>query len=147
LAPTLNIPDELRKEVHLIEVPLPGEDEIGPLLDFMTNRYFKAPIADEKQRAAMISGLKGLTVNEIQHVLNALFFGKQQFTPALVEQVLTEKEQITKKEGLLEFIYPRFRIDDVGGYGVLKDWLAKRAKAFNRDAEKAGVAIPKGLLM
>ncbi|MEW6730875.1 MAG: AAA family ATPase [Acidobacteriota bacterium] len=147
LSPLLSIPNELRKEVHLIEVPLPADDEIGPLLDFMTNRYFKTLIPDEKLRNSMITGLKGLTINEIQHVLNALFFGKQQFTAALIEQVLLEKEQITKKEGLLEFVFPRFRVEDVGGYNVLKDWLTKRSKIFNRDAEKAGVTIPKGLLM
>ncbi|MBL8152133.1 MAG: AAA family ATPase, partial [Blastocatellia bacterium] len=86
-------------------------------------------------------------LNEIQHVLNSLFFGKQLFTPSLIEQVLLEKEQITKKEGLLEFIYPRFKVEDIGGYNILKDWLGKRAKAFSRDAEKAGVSVPKGLLM
>lgn len=147
VAPIQHIPQEISKEIHLIEVPLPGDDEILPIVDFMTNRYFKSQINDEKQRNAIVSGLKGLTINEIQHVLNALFFGKQQFHSSMIEQVLTEKEQITKKEGLLEFIYPRFRIEDVGGYAVLKEWLAKRAKAFNRDAEKAGVSIPKGLLM
>src|SRR5262249_13952177 len=93
LAPSLHIPDELLKEVHLVEVPLPGEDEIAPVLDFMTNRYFKTVIQDDKQRMAMLTGLKGLTLNEIQHVLSGLFFGKQQFTSSLIEQVLLEKEQ------------------------------------------------------
>jgi hypothetical protein len=147
VAPRLYIPDELRKEIHLIEIPLPGEDEIGPLVDYMVSRYFKTPLADERQRSALVTGLKGLTINETQHVLNALFFGKTQFQTTMIEQVLAEKEQITRKEGLLEFIYPRFRVEDVGGYGVLKDWLAKRAKIFSREAERAGIAIPKGLLM
>ncbi|MFY9224306.1 MAG: AAA family ATPase [Blastocatellia bacterium] len=147
LGTSFYIPEELSKEVHLIEVPLPGDDEIGPLLDYMTNRYFRSPITDEKARNNMIIGLKGLTINEIQHVLNALFFGQQQFNPSMIEQVLTEKEQITKKEGLLEFVFPRFRVEDVGGYGVLKEWLTKRSKIFNKDAEKMGVSVPKGLLM
>jgi AAA+ superfamily predicted ATPase len=147
VAPRLYIPEELRKEIHLIEIPLPGEDEIGPLVDFMVNRYFKTALADERQRSALITGLKGLTINETQHVLNALFFGKTQFQPSMIEQVLAEKEQITRKEGLMEFIYPRFRVEDVGGYGVLKEWLTKRAKTFSREAERAGVTIPKGLLM
>jgi len=147
LSTSYHLPEELSKEVHLIDIPLPGEDEIAPLLDFLSTRYFRAPIADERARTNMIVGLKGLTINEIQHVLNALFFGQPQFHPAMIEQVLTEKEQITKKEGLLEFIFPRFRVDDVGGYAVLKDWLAKRAKLFNKDSEKLGVSVPKGLLM
>lgn len=147
IAPNFTLPEELTKEVYLIDLPLPNEEEIGPLLDAMVNRYFRGPVTDEKLRNGMITGLKGLTINEIQHVLNSTFFGKQQITESLLEQILTEKEQITKKEGLLEFVFPRFRIEDVGGYGVLKDWLVKRAKAFNRDAEKAGVSIPKGVLM
>jgi SpoVK/Ycf46/Vps4 family AAA+-type ATPase len=147
LSTSFHIPEELSKEVHLIDVPLPGDDEIGPMLDFVATRYFRTPITDERARSNMITGLKGLTLNEIQHVLNALFFGQPQFNPAMIEQVLTEKEQITKKEGLLEFIFPRFRVEDVGGYAVLKDWLSKRAKVFSREAEQSGIPVPKGLLM
>lgn len=147
LSPRMYIPEDMSKEIHLIEMPLPGEDEIAPVLDFMTQRYFKMVIQDERMRSQVLSGLKGMTINEIQHVLNSIFFGKQQLSPQIIEQILLEKEQITKKEGLLEFVYPRFKIEDVGGYTILKDWLSKRAKVFSKDAEKAGVSLPKGLLM
>lgn len=147
ISPQIHIPNELSKEIYLIDIPLPAEDEIGPVLDAMTQRYFKMVVQEDRLRSQIIAGLKGMTLNEIQHVLNSLFLGKQMLTPQIVEQILLEKEQITKKEGLLEFIYPRFRIEDVGGYAVLKDWLMKRAKVFTKEAAAAGVSIPKGLLM
>src|SRR6185503_4188897 len=38
-------------------------------------------------------------------------------------------------------------LDDVGGYDVLKGWLAKRQKLFSREALDAGMPIPRGLLL
>ena len=54
---------------------------------------------------------------------------------------------MSKKEGVLEFVPPRFSLDDVGGYDVLKAWLNKRQALFSKDALDAGIPIPKGLLL
>lgn len=147
VSPILSIPDELKKEIYLVEVLLPAEDEIGPLVDYLTTRYFKTTLTDEALKRNLINGLKGLTFSEIQHVLSGIFYGKQAFSEEVINQVLVEKEQITKKDGLLEFIYPRFKAEDLGGYHSLKNWLARRANLFSKEAEQASVSKPKGLLM
>ncbi|MBX7220098.1 MAG: AAA family ATPase [Blastocatellia bacterium] len=147
VSPILSLPEELKKEIYLIEILLPGDDEIAPLVDYLTNRHFKTTITDEEAKRSLINGLKGLTFSEIQHVLNGIFYGKPAFSPDIIDQILLEKEQITKKDGLLEFIFPRYRTSDLGGYATLKNWLKKRSHLFTREAEVAGISLPKGLLM
>jgi len=58
-----------------------------------------------------------------------------------------EKRLLTKKEGLLEFVPQSVSLNDVGGLENLKEWLAKRSKAFSEDAERFGISPPRGLLM
>ena len=54
---------------------------------------------------------------------------------------------MSKKEGVLEFVPPRFSIEDIGGYDTLKTWLKKRQALFSKEALDAGIPIPKGLLL
>src|SRR5207244_1712032 len=69
------------------------------------------------------------------------------FDAAAYDEVLAEKEQASRKEGVLEFVPPRFTIDDIGGLDNLKEWLVKRRSLFSREALDAGMPVPKGLLM
>ncbi|MEW6731635.1 MAG: AAA family ATPase [Acidobacteriota bacterium] len=147
LSPLLYIPEELKREIHLIEIGLPSEEEIVPLLDEITRKHFKTTISDTTLRNSIVSGLKGFTYNEMQHVLNKIFFGKTQFSLAMLDQILLQKEQTTRKDGVLEFIYPRYHVEDIGGYENLKTWLRMRTHLFTRESITAGVPVPKGLLM
>jgi SpoVK/Ycf46/Vps4 family AAA+-type ATPase len=54
---------------------------------------------------------------------------------------------MSKKDGVLEFVPPRFSIEDLGGYENLKDWLQKRKALFSREAMDAGIPIPSGILL
>lgn len=147
LSPVLNIPIELKKEINLIEIGLPGEDEIRPLVEDISRRFFKTSIQDRALLNSIVNGLKGFTYNEIQHVLNKVFYGNTQFTLGMLDQILLQKEQITHRDSPLEFIYPRYRIEDIGGYDNLKNWLKMRANLFTPEVRDSGVPIPRGLLM
>jgi SpoVK/Ycf46/Vps4 family AAA+-type ATPase len=76
-----------------------------------------------------------------------VFSARKTFDEAGFLEVLGEKEQMSRKEGVLEFVPPRFSLDDIGGYAVLKTWLQKRQALFSKDALDAGIPIPKGILL
>jgi AAA+ superfamily predicted ATPase len=147
LSPLLYIPEELKREINLIEIGLPSEEEIIPLLDDVSRKHFKSSIQDRAMRNQIVNGLKGFTYNEIQHVLSKIFYGKTQFSHGMLDQILLQKEQVTRKDGMLEFIYPRYQINDLGGYDNLKSWLRMRADLFTPESIANRVPIPKGLLM
>ena len=146
VSPRLNLPEELKKEIYIVEYELPDDAEIVRLIDANARKRFHAEI-DESGIKRLALALRGLTADEIGHVLSKVFAQRKTFTEEAFTEILAEKEQMSKKEGVLEFVPPRFSLDDVGGYETLKQWLKKRRTLFSKEALDAGIPIPKGLLL
>jgi AAA+ superfamily predicted ATPase len=147
LSPRLILPEDLKKEVYLIAYDLPDDAEILFILGHLGKRLAGdagLPDADAKRFS---TALKGLTSDEIEHVVTKVFMRRGAFDDSAYDDILLEKEQASRKEGVLEFIPPRTSLDDIGGLENLKDWLRKRQSLFTREAVEAGMPVPKGLLM
>jgi ATP-dependent 26S proteasome regulatory subunit len=147
LSPHLHLPEDLKKEVNVIDFDLPGEEELGVLFRRMASRYLREVAIDDETRRQIVLGMKGLTVDEATHLLHKVLSGRKLADNALVNEVLAEKEQISRKEGVLEFVPPRWSLDDIGGLENLKGWLQKRAKLFTAAARDAGIPPPRGILL
>lgn len=147
ISPRLILPDDLKKEVYLLDYDLPDDGEIRSVLGAVGKRFFGEAGLSEPDLRRLTLALKGLTQDEIEHVVSKVFSRRGGFDEAGYMEVLAEKEQASKKEGVLEFVPPRFTIDDIGGLENLKDWLLKRRRLFSREALEAGLPVPKGLLM
>jgi len=61
--------------------------------------------------------------------------------------VLAEKEQVMRKEGILEFVPPDRGIGDVGGLDQLKLWVHQRQTLFSAEARAKGLPRPRGVLL
>jgi len=147
VSPRFILPDDLKKEVHVLEYDLPDESEILFVISHVSKRYFGEAGMAEADARKLAMGLKGLTQDEIEHVISKVFSRRPVFDEKAYFDVLAEKEQATKKEGVLEFVPPRVLVDDIGGLENLKEWLVKRRNLFTREAAEAGMPIPRGLLM
>jgi SpoVK/Ycf46/Vps4 family AAA+-type ATPase len=146
VSPRLQIPEEAKKEIYVVEYELPDDSEIVRLIDANARKRHGAEI-DEPSVKRLALALRGLTADEISHVLSKVFVQRKSFNEEAFSEILGEKEQMSKKEGVLEFVPPRFSLEDIGGYETLKEWLKKRRALFSRDALDAGIPIPKGLLL
>jgi SpoVK/Ycf46/Vps4 family AAA+-type ATPase len=146
VSPRLSIPEEAKKEVYVIEYELPDDSEIVRLIDANARKRLGAEV-DEAAVKRLALALRGLTADEISHVLSKVFAQRKAFTEEAFSEILAEKEQMSRKEGVLEFVPPRFSLEDVGGYETLKEWLRKRQSLFSKEALDAGIPIPKGLLL
>lgn len=147
VSPRLYIPEDAKKEVFYVEFELPDETEIYKMLEGgLKGRVEEGGIA-ETDRKRLALALKGLTADEIGHLLAKVFSGRKTFDENAFNEVLAEKEQMSKKDGVLEFVAPRFTLADLGGYDNLKGWLQKRRALFTKEALDAGVPIPKGILL
>jgi SpoVK/Ycf46/Vps4 family AAA+-type ATPase len=147
VSPRLMIPDDVKKEIYVIEYELPDELEIARMLDSSLKRLLGADGISGPDLKRLALALRGLTADEIGHVLSKTFAERKTFSEEAFREVLAEKEQMSRKEGVLEFVPPRVSLSDVGGYDVLKGWLNKRQKLFSREALDAGVPIPRGILL
>src|SRR6185369_8364429 len=64
-----------------------------------------------------------------------------------IELVTNEKKQIIRESQALEFYSVTETLADVGGLGVLKNWLRLRERAFTKDARDYGLPAPKGIAL
>lgn len=143
-------PVEIRKDIVVINYQLPELSEIAAILNDQLNGFEKRGAAiefsDEEKNMAAIS-LKGFTAAEIRHTLNKACWGRKIINAEILPLLQDEKEQLARKDGVLEYVRAMESLDDVGGLENLKEWLVKRKRLFSPEAEKAGLRPPRGLLM
>ena len=146
VSPRLAIPEEVKKEIYVVEYELPDDNEISKLLDGHLRRRLSVAIEEPEMRRLSMA-MRGLTADEVGHLVSKVFAARRSFDDSAFLEVLAEKEQMSKKEGVLEFVPPRFSLEDLGGYNVLKEWLQKRQALFSKEAMDAGIPVPKGILL
>lgn len=151
VSPVLEVPVELEKEITVLNLPLPGPEELSELLGRIAEevRRFKniEVNLEEESRQRLLQAARGLTLGEAENVFAKILVRNERLTSADVPEVLEEKQQIVRKSGLLEYYETRESFEQVGGLENLKEWLRKRAAAFAREAQEFGLPAPRGVLL
>lgn len=151
VAPSFEVANDLQKEITLIDFPLPSRDEIkGQVGDFINswqgNASVKIDLSDASKEK-LIDAALGLTGLEIENSLSRSLVSSLSINESTVKDLLSEKKQIIRKTGILEYIDSKVDLDDVGGLATLKKWLNLRSQCFGQAAQAFGVGTPKGLLL
>ena len=151
VSPVLEIPTELEKEITVLNHPLPAREDLSELLDKIiadVKQFKQVKIdLDHAGRERLLSAALGLTIGEAENVFAKIIVKEERLSGDAVSEVFAEKQQIIRKSGLLEYCATEESFEHVGGLGVLKDWLAKRAVAFTSEARAFGLPAPRGILM
>jgi ATPases of the AAA+ class len=66
---------------------------------------------------------------------------------AILRSSPKRKKQVIRESEALEFYSVSETIEDVGGLGVLKQWLRLRERAFTQQAREYGLPAPKGVAL
>ena len=150
LGAKFSLPLELNKDIALVDYKLPEINEIKNIV----NEYFSALTKrgvtinlSEDEKDQIYTSLKGFTSAEMRFSLNKACIAKKEINSGILPVLHDEKEQLAKKDGVLEYVRGSETIDDVGGLENLKEWLVKRRKLFTPEAAAAGLRPPRGLLM
>jgi len=147
LSPLLRLPDELEKDVTVVDYALPGPEELGGLLDQALdslNRAGEAATLTPAEREQILKATAGMTLAEAENVFAKCIVERRGFD---VDLIIAEKEQLIRKSGLLEYFHTAESLGDVGGLDLLKQWLRGRGKAFSERARQFGLPEPRGLLL
>jgi len=151
VGPTLEIPSDLEKDITVMDFELPCADDFTALLDHILEEIKDNPKLNadinEETREKIIHALLGLTLSEAENVLAKTLVQKRGFDTNSVEIIVSEKKQIIRKSGLLEYYHAQENLDSVGGMDTLKSWLTKRSVAFTDRARDFGLPAPKGVLL
>ena len=131
IAPTLEIPTELEKEITVLNHPLPAREDLSALLDHIIaevkqHKQVKVEF-DDAGRERVLQAALGLTIGEAENVFAKIIVKDERLSADAVADVFSEKQQIIRKSGLLEYYATDENFSQVGGMAVLKDWLNKRA--------------------
>lgn len=151
LSPTRKIPLELEKEITYLSFPLPDERELAEILEGIIATVNDNPqiviSVDEDDKEAMVKAALGLTAIEAENAFAKAIVMDSSLQRQDLSVILSEKEQIIRKTGFLEYFHSSEEFSSVGGMSVLKEWLRRRGKAFSEKARAFGLPAPKGVLL
>lgn len=150
-SPMMRIAPELTKDITLIDFGLPGPEDFSKLLDRVIEDVKENPkvkidlTAEARER--VVNAARGLTLKEAENVFAKTLVTDGRLSGDDVNIVFSEKQQVIKKSGLLEYYESQEKFSDVAGLENLKDWLRKRSIAFTDKAQRFGLPAPRGVLL
>jgi SpoVK/Ycf46/Vps4 family AAA+-type ATPase len=146
MSPVQQTPIELEKDIVVLDFPLPEMAELsqvlGKQLDKSKGRKPNSEVKERLLRAAL-----GLTKDEAEKVYRKAHVKAGRLTESEIEIVLSEKKQLIRRNGILEYLEEDETIDSVGGLEELKRWLRQRSNAFTERAREYALPQPKGMLI
>ena len=149
LASELLIPETMQKEITIVDMPLPTLEEIKAKLNKMVtqNKQIDTSDLDEDSKERLCKAALGLTLQEAENAFALAMVNDGKIDGQDLSVILSEKMQVIKKTGILEFINTDIKIADVGGLENLKNWLKKRNNSWSESAKQYCLPAPKGVLI
>ena len=146
MSPFQQIPIELEKEVAVLDFALPSMVELETVLSkqlmAVPGKHLETDVREKLVKAAL-----GLTKDEAEKVYRKASVTANRLTGEEVEIILSEKKQLIRRNGILEYIEDDGTLASVGGLEELKHWLTQRSNAFTERARSYGLPQPKGMLI
>ncbi len=139
----LKLPPELEHEITHVDYSLPDPAHLGVVLDGIIKSAKLKNVPAPTREVALQSAL-GLTTTEAE---NAFALSVVETKGIDHKVIAREKARTLKRNGLVEVVEASTSLDDIGGLGLMKDWLIRRSGAFSASAKTYGLPAPKGLLI
>ena len=146
MSPVQEVPIELEKEIVVLDYPLPNLSELNQVLTDQLEQTRSRRLVTET-REKLLKAALGLTRDEAEKVYRKAYVTTGRLTEEEVDIVLSEKRQLIRRNGILEYMEEDETLDSVGGLEELKHWLRQRANAFTERAREYGLPQPKGMLI
>ncbi|MGA8262031.1 MAG: AAA family ATPase [Arenicellales bacterium] len=147
LSPVGEVPEILRRDILLVDLPLPNIDQLAEEAGYTLRQYTSQDIPDDVLHNIALS-LGGLGRDDARFVIHSALSGTEKLSrKELLEAVHDAKQALAGRAGFLQHVPVDRGIEHVGGLSNLKAWLDDRAGVFNRESMEAGVPIPRGMLI
>ena len=139
------LPSELKDDVVAVEVPLPGEKDLGRLFEDVTGKLDRSRLPKPEVRDKLISSALGLTTTQARLAFSRVWAQHRAFDEKGIDLVTSAKRQVIRESGALEYWPADAGEADVGGLDLMKAWFHKRAAGFSAAAREANLPFPRGV--
>lgn len=150
-SPVRYLPDELSRDLVVIDLPLPDLTELTEFLTREAGALAGTGASVDTNPGTLTQlgrALQGLTVNEARHALRRATAANPRVDASSVPYLLEEKHLLVKKKtGVIEYVADRIPLEQLGGAPLLKKWLLERRKLFQMRDELSRDIVPKGVLL
>ena len=148
VSPVLKVPSHLEKDITVVDIDLPGYEDLKTILDRIVKSVSPdAVMLDDEGTEAFVKAALGLTSAEAENVFAMALVMDGKLERMDVQVVLSEKKQVVRKSGTLEYYESDAKFGDIGGLSALKDWLRKRRGSLTQRAREFGLPEPAGALL
>ena len=121
------------------EFPLPDASEVERVLMGVISASPQASQLTESLTAELkdqlIKAALGLSLDQVARAFRSALIGRTTVDSSLIDALIDEKGQLTRKSGILNFVRNIPTIEEIGGLENLKDWLRKRARVLSSDGK------------
>jgi SpoVK/Ycf46/Vps4 family AAA+-type ATPase len=149
LSPVLKLPAELDKDLTVVDFPLPDFALLEASFHEITGSLPASVklVLSDRDVEKLVRSAQGLTLREFSNVLAKTLVTRGRIDKEAIDVVNTEKRQIIRKSGILDFYAAKENFGSVGGLNELKRWLDSRGRAFTAAAQEFGLPWPRGILI
>ncbi len=151
VAPVLIVPEELRRDMIIYELPMPDASEVERILNSVIGGSPQAAKLAESLtpdlKEHMVKAALGLSLDQAARAFRSALLGKTTLDGSIIDGIIEEKGQLIRKSGILTLVTNRPSLDEVGGLENLKEWLKKRSGVLSKEGMTFGVQLPKGVLI
>ncbi len=145
--PAGEVPAELKDAAVRVDVSPPDVEELEEILDDLLKTPGVRHDLDTDAKQRILRAALGLSSNQAQRVFARAIVTDGVLDERDVDLIAAQKKQIIRSSGALEYYTPRETMADVGGLGLLKEWLGQRGRAFGKEARAYGLPAPKGIAL
>ncbi len=151
LSPTLGeLPPELEEDIIVLELSLPEYGEIEELVDD-TYGHLIPESWHAQTRSVLYKSLQGLSLDNVKRVVRkAISLNDGVLNEECIKYIQDEKQQIIKKQKILDYYPHKETIEHIGGLSEIKGWFVEREHIFRLSKDKIdtlGLDVPRGLLL
>lgn len=141
----VEVPDDLKELITILEFPLPTVAEIEAELTRLLAGLGKP--MDRATMDSLVQSCQGLSIERIRRIIARAIATHGELRSSDLDLVLEEKRQTIRQTQILDFYPTAESMADIGGLDNLKDWLLRRGAAFSERARQYGLPHPRGLLL
>jgi len=152
LSQSIDLPDELVSLATHYDLPLPSATQLTRMVndlavEWLAEQGTKLRVSEKGMVKQLIKGLCGLSFMDAKRIAKHAIWNDGVINLKDLGDIAEHKFELLNKDNVLNLELDYAELDDIAGFGKLKQWLALRRKFFLGEVSVPGGDKPKGMLL